>query len=122
MKAWKLAALSLLLTGWLSAAAWSQINLPKGLEGVIPNYPGAKVIFAKDRKSSSQAIMESEDVTSAVIVFYRKSMTYRGWDILTGMALKRGTTLIFSKEDKRLQITATASERNSTTILVTIDR
>lgn len=122
MKALKVAALSLLLTGWLSAAAWSQINLPKGLEGVIPNYPGAKLIFAKERKSSSQAIMESEDVPSAVIVFYRKSMTYRGWSILTGMELKRGTTLIFSKEDRRLQITATASESKNTTILVTIDR
>ncbi len=66
--------------------------------------------------------MESEDDPDAVIVFYRKSMTYRGWSILTGMELKRGTTLIFSKEDKRLQITATASESKSTTILVTIDR
>jgi hypothetical protein len=66
--------------------------------------------------------MESEDVPSAVVVFYRKSMTYRGWSILTGMELKRGTTLIFSKEDRRLQITATASESKNTTILVTIDR
>ena len=66
--------------------------------------------------------MESKDVPSAVIVFYRKSMIYRGWSILTGMELKRGTTLIFSKEDKRLQITATASESKNTTIMVTIDR
>ena len=122
MKIWRVAAFAVLLTGWLTAVAWSQINLPKEFEGVIPNYPGAKVIFAKERKSSSQAIMESEDDPSAVMVFYRKSMTYRGWSILTGMELKRGTTLIFSKGDRRLQITATASERKNTTILVTIDR
>jgi hypothetical protein len=90
--------------------AWSQINLPKGSESVIPNYPGAKVIFARERKSRSQAIMESEDDPGAVMVFYRKSMIYRGWNILTGMELKRGTTLIFSKGDGRLQITATDSE------------
>jgi len=122
MKAWKVATLGVLLTAWLTSLAWSQMQLPKGLEGVIPNYPGAKVIFAKERKSSSQAIMESEDDPSALIVFYRKSMTYRGWSILTGMELKRGTTLIFSKADRRLQITATASERKNTTILVSIDR
>ena len=122
MKFLKVAALSVLLTGWLTAAALSQINLPKEFENLIPKYPGAKIIFAKERKSSSQAIMESEDDPSAVTVFYRKSMTYRGWSILTGMELKRGTTLIFSKGDRRLQITATASERKNTTILVTIDR
>ena len=121
MKACKTAALALLLTGWLSAVAWSQNSLPKGLESVIPNYPGAKVIFAKERKSSSQAILESADDPSAVMVFYRKSMISRGWSILTGMELKRGTTLIFSKEESRLQITATASERKNTTILVSID-
>jgi len=122
MKAWKVATLGVLLTGWLSAIAWSQMDLPKGLEGVVPNYPEAKVIFAKERESSSQAIMESGDDPHAVIVFYRKSMTYRGWSILTGMELKRGKTLIFSKGDRRLQITATASERKNTTILVSIDR
>jgi len=122
MKPWKVATLGVLLTGWLTAAAWSQMHLPKGLEGVVPNYPGAKVIFSKERESSSQAIMESEDDPNAVIVFYRKSMTYRGWSILTGMELKRGTTLIFSKGDRRLQITATASERKNTTILLSIDR
>lgn len=122
MKTWKVAAFGVLLTVWLTAVAWSQINLPKGLEGVIPNYPGAKIIFTKERESSTQAIMESEDDPNAVIVFYRKSMTYRGWSILTGMELKRGTTLIFSKGDRRLQITATASERKNTTILLSIDR
>lgn len=122
MKAWRIATLCVLLTGWLTAVAWTQTNLPKGLENVIPNYPGAKVIFAKERKSSSQAIMESEDDPGAVMVFYRKSMIYRGWSILTGMELKRGTTLIFSKGDSRLQITATASERKETTILVSIDK
>ena len=122
MKNWRVAVLAVLLSAWLAPLAWSQMQLPKGLEGIIPNYPGAKVIFAKERKSSSQAIMESEDDPSAAMVFYRKSMTYRGWSILTGMELKRGTTLIFSKGDRRLQITATASERKNTTILVTIDR
>ena len=122
MKPWKVATLGVLLTGWLTAVAWSQMDLPKGLEGVVPNYPGAKVIFSKERESSSQAIMESEDDPNAVIVFYRKSMTYRGWSILTGMELKRGTTLIFSKGDRRLQITATASDRKNTTILLSIDR
>lgn len=121
MKACKAAALALLLTGWLCAVAWSQISLPKGLESVIPNYPGAKVVFAKERKNSSQAIMESEDDHSAVMVFYRKSMISRGWSILTGMELKRGTTLIFSKGESTLQITVTASERKDTTILVSID-
>ena len=122
MKTCTFAVLAVFLSAWLAALAWSQMQLPKGLEGVIPNYPGAKVIFAKERKSSSQAIMESEDDPSAAMVFYRKSMIYRGWSILTGMELKRGTTLIFSKLDRRLQITATASERKNTTILVTIDR
>jgi uncharacterized protein YjiK len=122
MKALKIGILGVLLTGWLTAGAWSQTTLPKGLEGVIPHYPKAKVIFAKEQKRSSQAIMECEDDPYAVMVFYRKSMTYRGWSILTGMELKRGKTLIFSQEDKRLQITATASESKHTTILVTIDR
>jgi len=122
MKTWKVAAFGVLLTVWLTAVAWSQINLPKGLEGVIPNYPEAKVIFAKERESSTQAIMESEDDPNAVMVFYRKSMINRGWSILTGMELKRGATLIFSKGDKRLQITATASEGKNTTILASIDR
>jgi hypothetical protein len=122
MKAWKVGALGVLLTGWLTAVAWSQINLPKGLEGVIPNYPGAKVICVKERERSTQAIMESADDPKAVMVFYRKSMTYRRWSILTGMELQRGATLIFTKEDMRLQITSTASEGKNTTILVNIER
>jgi hypothetical protein len=122
MKTWKVAALCVLLSVWLTVVAWSQMHLPKGLEGVIPNYPGAKIIFTKERESSTQAIMESEDDPNAVMVFYRKSMIYRGWNILTGMELKRGATLIFSKGDKRLQITASASEGKNTTILASIDR
>ena len=122
MKTWKVAALCVLLSVWLTVVAWSQMHLPKGLEGVIPKYPGAKIIFTKERESSTQAIMESEDDPNAVMVFYRKSMIYRGWNILTGMELKRGATLIFSKGDKRLQITASASEGKNTTILASIDR
>ena len=122
MKAWRVIGLGVLLTGWLTAAAWSQTHLPEGLRGVIPNYPGAKVTFAKQGESSSLTTMESVDDPSAVMIFYRKSMSYRGWSILTGMELKRGTTLIFSKGDKRLEITATASEDKDTTILVSIAR
>lgn len=122
MKAWTATAMGLLLAGWLTAAAWSQMHLPKGLEGVIPNYPGATVTFAQDRDNSSQAIMETDDNPRAVMVFYRKAMIYREWTILTGMELERGVTIVFSKEDMRLQITSKASEGKSTTILVSIDR
>ncbi len=50
MKALKVAALGVLLTGWLTAVAWSQITLPKGLEGVVPHYPEAKVIFCQRKE------------------------------------------------------------------------
>lgn len=122
MKAWKVGALGVLLTGLLTAVAWSQINLPKGLEGVIPNYPGAKVIFVKERERSSHAIMKTDDDPRAVMVFYRKSMFNRGWSIFTGMELKNGASIVFSKGDMRLQIVSKASKEKNTTILVSIHK
>ena len=122
MKACRVLALSVLLTGWLTGVAWSQMQLPQGLRGMIPDYPKASIVFAKDWDNSSQAIMETDDDPRAVMVFYRKSMIYRGWSILTGMELRTGASIVFSKGDMRLQVMSKASKEKNTTILVSIHK
>ena len=122
MKACRVIALSVLLVGWLTAVAWTQMQLPKGLQGMIPQYPKARIVFAKDWDNSSQAIMETDDDPRAVMVFYRKSMIYRGWSILTGMQLQTGASIVYSKGDMRLQIMSKASKEKNTTILVSIHK
>ena len=122
MKACRVFALSVMLAIWLAGVAWAQMQLPKGLQGMIPDYPKASIVFAKDWDNSSQAIMETDDDPRAVMVFYRKSMIYRGWSILTGMELETGVSIVFSKEDMRLQIMSKASKEKNTTILVSIHK
>ena len=120
MKIRTLTALLVFLSGFVITFAWGQIHLPKGLEGVVPRYPGAKVVTAFNWQGNAQTRMEAKDDSKAVMVFYRKAMAYKGWSIMTGMILKRGRTLIFSKTNQVLQISAQESEEQKTTILVSI--
>jgi hypothetical protein len=122
MKSGSIATMVILLTAFIAAAAWGQVDLPKELATIIPTYPGSKVVAAKDINGGAQTIMETQDNSKAVMVFYRKAMVYRGWDIMTGMALESGSTLIFSKEDQALHITATGSKEGKTIILVNLSK
>ena len=120
MKSGSMAITVLLLTFFIAAAAWGQVDLPKELATLIPKYPGANVIVAKDTNGGSQTVMETQDNSRAVMVFYRKAMVYRGWNIMTGMALESGSTLIFSRGDQTLHVTATGAKEDKTIILVSI--
>ena len=120
MKSRSIATMVILLTALITAAAWGQVDLPKGLATIIPKYPGSNVTVAKDSNGGSQTVMETQDNSRAVMVFYRKAMVYRGWDIMTGMALESGSTLIFSRGDQTLHITAKGSKEDKTIILVSI--
>ena len=88
----------------------------------MQGYPKANIVFSKDWDNSSQAILETDDDPRAVMVFYRKSMIYRGWSILTGMELETGASIVYSKGDMRLQIMSKASKAKNTTILVSIHK
>jgi hypothetical protein len=120
MKTWKFISLGLVLAGWFAGLAWGQTHLPKGLEGLIPNYPEATVVFSKDWDGSSRAIMETDDDPDAVMVTYRKSLVWQGWRILTGIELNRGKCIVFSKGDKILQILSKGFKEKNTTIFVSI--
>lgn len=120
MKIRTLTVLVVFLSCFVINVAWSQIHLPKGLEGVIPRYPDARVLTAFTWDGNAQAMLESQDDSKAIIVFYKKAMVYKGWNVVTGMMLKRGRTIVFSKSDQVLQITAQDSDEKKTTILVSI--
>ena len=120
MRTLNLTALVVILTATMLAVAWGNVNLPKGLEGILPIYPGSKVVSAVERNGNSQTTMETEDESRAVMVFYRKAMVYKGWTIMSGMILKRGSSITFSKGAQTLRITSQHSDRDSTTILVSI--
>lgn len=122
MKLGRIATMVILLTFFIAAAAWGQMDLPKELATIIPQYPGSIVVVAKDSNGGSQTVMETQDNSKAVMVFYRKAMVYRGWNIMTGMALESGSTLIFSKGDQTLHITAKGVKENKTIILVSIPK
>lgn len=122
MKLGRIATMVILLTFFIAAAAWGQMDLPKELATIIPQYPGSIVVVAKDSNGGSQTVMETQDNSKAVMVFYRKAMVYRGWDIMTGMALESGSTLIFSRGDQTLHITAKGFKEDKTIILVGIPK
>ena len=120
MKSRSIATMVILLTALIAATAWGQMDLPKELAILIPKYPGANVLVAKDSNGGSQTVMETQDNSRAVMVFYRKAMVYRGWNIMTGMALESGSTLIFFKGAQTLHITAKGKSDDKTIILVSI--
>ena len=122
MKSRSIATMVILLTALIAAAAWGQVDLPRELATIIPKYPGANVLVAKDSNGGSQTVMETQDNSRAVMVFYRKAMVYRGWNIMTGMALESGSTLIFSKGNQTLHITAKGAREDKTIILVSIPK
>ena len=120
MRTLNLTALVVILTATMLTVAWGNVNLPKGLEGILPIYPGSKVVSAVERNGNSQTTMETEDESTAVMVFYRKAMAYKGWNIISGMILKGGSSITFSKGVQTLRITTQYSDEDSTTILVSI--
>ena len=120
MKTGTLTALMVVSSFLVISGAWGQIHLPKGLDGVVPRYPGAKVVTAFSWEGNAQTMLETQGNSQAVMIFYRKAMVYRGWNIATGMLLQRGRTIIFSKSDQILQITARDSEERKSTILLSI--
>jgi hypothetical protein len=94
--------------------------LAKGLEKVIPIYPRSKVVFAMDWAGGSQTMIQTPDEPKAAVIFFRKAMAYRGWNVVKGMAIAGGQTIVFSKGGQVLQITAHHAEQEKTTILVNI--
>lgn len=122
MKSRSFATKVILLTALIASVAWGQTDLPRELATIIPKYPGSNVVVAKDSNGGSQTVMETQDNARAVMVFYRKAMVYRGWNIMTGMALESGSTLIFSKGDQTLHITAKGEREDKTIILVSIPK
>jgi hypothetical protein len=122
MKSRSFATKVILLTALIASVAWGQTDLPRELATIIPKYPGSNVVVAKDSNGGSQTVMETQDNARAVMVFYRKAMVYRGWNIMTGMALENGSTLIFAKGDQTLHITAKGTKEGKTIILVSIPK
>ena len=122
MKSRSIATMLILLTFFIAAAAWGKTDLPRDLATIVPQYPGSIVVLAKDSNGGFQTVMETRDNAKAVMVHYRKAMVYRGWNIMTGMALENGSTLIFSKGDQTLHITAKGTEEGKTIILISIPK
>ena len=122
MKSKTIATTVILFTAFIAAASWGQVDLPRDLATIIPKYPGSKVVAVKDSNGGAQTVMETQDNSRAVMVFYRKAMIYRGWNIMTGMALESGSTLIFSRGDQTLHITAKGFKEDKTIILVGIPK
>jgi hypothetical protein len=120
MKSRSVTAVVVMFTAYIVAAAWGQVHLPKGLQGVIPKYPGAKIVVAEDKGNNSHALMKAQDNSRSVLIYYRKAMLHRGWNLISNMSLDRGAKIILSKGDQMLYITAQESEEGKTTILVTI--
>jgi hypothetical protein len=120
MKSWIVTTLVMVIITCMVAAAWGQVHLPKGLEDVIPVYPGAEVVVARDMARGSHTMMETRDDFKAVLVFFRKAMAYKGWTVMTGMAQEQGATIVFSKGSQTLQITARDSRQEKTTVLISM--
>lgn len=120
MKGWPIAALALILTVSISVTASGQINLPKGLRGILPIYPGAKVVLSQDWDGGSQAIIETRDELKAVVIFFRKALAYQGWSVVSKMALEKRITIIFSKANLVMQLTARDVDEHQTKVIVSI--
>ena len=120
MKSWLIVALTLILAVSISATASGQINLPKGLEGVLPIYPGAEVVLSQDWDGGSQTFIETRDEMKAVVIFFRKALAYQGWSIVNKIALENRITIVFSKADLLMQLTARDVDENQTRVIVSI--
>ena len=120
MKGWPIVALTLILTVSISVTASGQINLSKDMEGIIPIYPGAKVVLSRDWVGGSQTFIETRDDLKAVVIFFRKAMVYQGWSIISKIAFDKGTTILFSKANLVMQFTAHDVDEHQTKIFVSI--
>lgn len=120
MKSWPIVALTLILTLSFSVTASDKINLPKGLEGVLPIYPGAKIVLSQDWDGGSQTFTETRDEMKAVVIFFRKALAYQGWSIVNKIALEKRITIVFSKANLVMQLTARDVDENQTKVIVSI--
>ena len=98
------------------------MELPQSIKGVVPVYPGAKVMFAAESGDGSQAVLETADALKAVMDYYRKAMKDKGWSVSAEMAHGTGAMIEFTKGKQALQVTADGPSGKKTTVALNLTK
>ena len=110
---WSAATVCILIASW----AWGQAELPHGFKGMIPVYPGAKILMGMDSADGSHAVLETGDAPKAVIDHYRKAMEGKGWSVQTETTHGTGAMVHLTKGDQFLQVAVDRSGQKTTVAL-----
>lgn len=94
----------------LSVPVLAQANL----DSVLPIYPGANLSSLAGKIGESAVVTTTDDV-KAVMIFFRKMLAYRGWEVVSGSVLKCDPIIRFIRNGQRLtmQTDSTAAEKPS---------
>jgi hypothetical protein len=106
----------------VSSNLWGQAEIPKALKDVAPAYSGAQVMMGMDSGDQSHAVLETKDSPKAVLEFYKKSMTGKGWKVEMEMTHGSGQMISFSKDGKAMNVVASPSSQGKTTVTLTLGK
>ena len=104
------------------AAALAQVELPKSLKDIVPVYPKATVVTAMETADGSHAMMEAKGSAKDIVSFYRKAMEDKGWKTEMEMHQKENSMVALSKGKQALTVMADASDKDKTTVALTLGK
>lgn len=90
----------------LAVGARAQTEYPAGLAGVLPVYPGMKIMEIREHPLFPVIEFMTEDQPRLVGIVFKKILLGQGWDLIAQRKLGRGMRLIFNKGEKQLRIYA----------------
>lgn len=79
------------------------------LEDIVPRYPGSQMQFQGSGSTHPRVVVTTDDDLDAVVIFFRKKLASRGWELVSGMHLKHGKTLTWVKNGNTLNLSAEQS-------------
>lgn len=90
------------------------VSAQANLSGVLPIYPGASMSAMAGGIGESAVVTTTDDV-KAVMIFFRKMLAYRGWEVVSGSVLKCDPIIRFTRNGQYLtmQTDSTAAEKPS---------
>ena len=111
-----------LLFAAASITALAQVVMPEVLRGILPEYPGQKVMIAFSPGEAEHVQIDIPDKLETVSAFYKKHLLASGWKVDMEMTLEDNYILSLTNEDRRLGMIAYQSSESTTSISFTLEK
>ncbi|MCX6349499.1 MAG: hypothetical protein NTV79_08385 [Candidatus Aureabacteria bacterium] len=118
----RFAVIAGLLLGAVSVAlAQGQVDYPESLKGIVPPYPGAKIVMAFSNEEVDQAHLETTDAMEKVTAYYKSDLTGKGWKVASEMSVQNSRNYTLVKGEQSLAILVTG-DQGVTTVTIALNK